>query len=198
MIRLLADALTGPSVFELDGLFDDRGIALGSPRPRENDESVRRERMRWYLVSLDVKSAADTHRFIAVFSDVLQKTVQDASIGWGDYAPRDTWTRILHRLGDSAHTDPRLAVSTAKALIESTAKCVRTARGQSYIRAAKVPGLVNAAPAVARPRCLFVACPPTTSAGLVAPMAERLNPRAPDARGESRYEKSHAPRQAEA
>lgn len=30
----------------------------------------------------------------------------------------------LHRLGDSVDTDPRLAVSTAKALIESTAKCV--------------------------------------------------------------------------
>lgn len=51
----------------------------------------------------------------------------------------------LRRLGDSVDTDPRLAVSTAKALIESTAKCVLTARGQSYSRAAKVPTLVNAA-----------------------------------------------------
>lgn len=33
----------------------------------------------------------------------------------------------------------------AKALIESTTKCVLTARGQSYTRAAKVPALVNAA-----------------------------------------------------
>ncbi|MGB7448642.1 MAG: abortive infection family protein [Ornithinimicrobium sp.] len=51
----------------------------------------------------------------------------------------------LRRLGDSVDTDPRLAVSTAKALIESTAKCVLTARGQSYTKAAKVPALVNAA-----------------------------------------------------
>lgn len=51
----------------------------------------------------------------------------------------------LHRLADSVDTDPRLAVSTAKALIESTAKCVLTARGQSYTRGAKVPALVNAA-----------------------------------------------------
>lgn len=51
----------------------------------------------------------------------------------------------LRRLGDSVDTDPRLAVSTAKALIESTAKCVLTARDQSYSRAANVPKLVNAA-----------------------------------------------------
>lgn len=51
----------------------------------------------------------------------------------------------LRRLGDSVDTDPRLAVSTAKALIESTAKCVLTARGQTYTRGAKVPALVNAA-----------------------------------------------------
>ncbi|WP_188835784.1 hypothetical protein [Flexivirga endophytica] len=51
----------------------------------------------------------------------------------------------LRRLSDSVDTDPRLAVSTAKALIESTAKCVLTARGQTYTRAAKVPALVSAA-----------------------------------------------------
>lgn len=51
----------------------------------------------------------------------------------------------LHRLADSLDTDPRLAVSTAKALIESTAKCVLTVTGKGYTRAAKVPALVNAA-----------------------------------------------------
>lgn len=51
----------------------------------------------------------------------------------------------LRRLGDSVDTDPRLDISTAKALIESTAKCVLTARGQTYSHAAKVPALVNAA-----------------------------------------------------
>lgn len=51
----------------------------------------------------------------------------------------------LARLGDSVDTDPRVAVSTAKALIESTAKLVLTARGKSYTKAAKVPALVNAA-----------------------------------------------------
>ncbi|WP_165168313.1 abortive infection family protein [Rothia uropygialis] len=51
----------------------------------------------------------------------------------------------LHRLADSVDPDPRLAVSTAKALIESTAKCVLTARELTYTRAAKVPALVNAA-----------------------------------------------------
>lgn len=49
----------------------------------------------------------------------------------------------LARLGDSVDTDPRLAVSTAKALIESTAKLVLTARGIEYTRSAKVPALVQ-------------------------------------------------------
>jgi len=45
-MRLLSEQLTGTSVREIDALFDDRGVALGPPQPRENDESVRRERMR--------------------------------------------------------------------------------------------------------------------------------------------------------
>ena len=51
----------------------------------------------------------------------------------------------LARLGDAVDTDPRLAVSTAKALIESTAKLVLTKRGKTYSKAAKVPALVTAA-----------------------------------------------------
>lgn len=49
----------------------------------------------------------------------------------------------LARLGDTVQTDPRLAVSTAKALIESTAKSVLTARGLPYTKSDKVPALVN-------------------------------------------------------
>lgn len=51
----------------------------------------------------------------------------------------------LARLGDTVETDPRLAVSTAKALIESTAKSVLTARGIAYTKSDKVPALVNRA-----------------------------------------------------
>ncbi len=51
----------------------------------------------------------------------------------------------LARLGDTVETDPRLAVSTAKAMIESTAKSVLTARGISYSKSAKVPALVRQA-----------------------------------------------------
>lgn len=51
----------------------------------------------------------------------------------------------LARLGDTVETDPRLAVSTAKALIESTAKSVLTARGVAYTKSDKVPALVNRA-----------------------------------------------------
>jgi hypothetical protein len=51
----------------------------------------------------------------------------------------------LARLGDTVQTDPRLAVSTAKALIESTAKSVLTARGLPYTKSDKVPALVNRA-----------------------------------------------------
>jgi len=51
----------------------------------------------------------------------------------------------LARLGDTVETDPRLAVSTAKTLIESTAKSVLTARGIAYTRSDKVPALVTRA-----------------------------------------------------
>lgn len=51
----------------------------------------------------------------------------------------------LTRLGDTVETDPRLAVSTAKALIESTAKSVLTARGVAYTKSDRVPALVNRA-----------------------------------------------------
>lgn len=187
VMRLLSDELTAMPLRQIDALFDDRGIVLGPPQPLENDESVRRERMRRYLATLDLNGSADVQRLTAVFSDVLQKISQEAAAGWGtNDGLRDKWCRILRedgfevdeatcvvrlggvgvqltehalnalpdpqsihdhlrRLGDSVDTDPRLAVSTAKALIESTAKCVLTARGQRYTRAAKVPALVNAA-----------------------------------------------------
>lgn len=48
----------------------------------------------------------------------------------------------LSRLGDTVESDPRLAVSTAKALIESTAKCVLTARGVTYTKSDDVTQLV--------------------------------------------------------
>lgn len=189
VMRLLSDQLTNTPLREIDALFDDRGVALGPGQPRDNDQSVRRERMRRYLATLDLGDAADAQRLAAVLGDVLQRIIQDTATGWGnDDGLRDKWLRILRedgfdvdestgtvrlgrteggarltehalnalpdpqsindhlrRLGDSVDTDPRLAVSTAKALIESTAKCVLTARGQSYTRAAKVPALVNAA-----------------------------------------------------
>lgn len=189
VMRLLSDELTATPVREIDALFDDRGVALGPPQPRDSDGSVRRERMRRYLATLDRDDSADAQRLAAVFSDVLQKITHTTASGWGnDDGLRDKWSRILredgfevdeatgsvrigrlrvgaqltehalsalsdpqsiqdhlHRLADSVDTDPRLAVSTAKALIESTAKCVLTARGQSYTRAATVPALVNAA-----------------------------------------------------
>jgi Abortive infection C-terminus len=48
----------------------------------------------------------------------------------------------LGRLGDTVNSDPRLAVSTAKALIESTAKCVLSARGIAYTKSDDVTQLV--------------------------------------------------------
>lgn len=188
VMRLLADQLTATPVRRIDALFDDRGVALGPPQPRENDESVRRERMRRYLANLDLEDSGDARRLAAVLGDVLQTIIEESSTGWGsDDGLRDKWVRILRedgfdvdettgavclkaavgaqltehalnalpdpqsildhlrRLSDSVDTDPRLAVSTAKALIESTAKCVLTARGKSYTKAAKVPALVTAA-----------------------------------------------------
>ena len=57
----------------------------------------------------------------------------------------------LVRLGDTVESDPRLAVSTAKALIESTAKCVLSARGVAYSKSDDVTQLV-ARPAGSRAR----------------------------------------------
>ena len=78
VMRLLSDQLTGTSIREIDELFDNRGIALGPPQPRENDKSVRRERMRRYLIALDLSDAADAQRLTAVLGDLLQRIVQDA------------------------------------------------------------------------------------------------------------------------
>lgn len=188
VMRLLSTELTDTSLRQIEGLFDDHGVQLGPPQPRDNDESVRRELMRRYLVTLDLETPADAMKLAAVFSDLLQQIVQESDTAWSaDNTRRDKWFRILRedgfdideatgrvqiphmtganltehalnaledpksiqdhlrRLGDSVDSDPRLAVSTAKALIESTAKCVLTARGQEYSRAASVPKLVNAA-----------------------------------------------------
>ncbi len=48
----------------------------------------------------------------------------------------------LRRLGDNVETDPRLAVSVAKDLVESTAKLVLRQRGIAYTTGDKVPQLV--------------------------------------------------------
>lgn len=53
----------------------------------------------------------------------------------------------LARLAGTVDSDPRLAVSTAKALIESTAKCVLAARSITYSNTSKLPALVNQAQA---------------------------------------------------
>lgn len=188
VMRLLAAELTDTPLRQIDALFDDHGVQLGPPQPSDSDESVRRERMRRYLATLDLGTSADAVRLTAVFSDLLMQILQETvHAGSTDSGRRDKWIRILredgfdvdettgavrisqtagasltdhalnaledpasildhlHRLGNSVDDDPRLAISTAKALIESTAKCVLTARNQTYTRAAKVPALVNAA-----------------------------------------------------
>ena len=58
VMRLLADQLTGTSVREIDALFDHRGVVLGPPQPKDYDESVRRGRMRRYLVTVALSDAA--------------------------------------------------------------------------------------------------------------------------------------------
>ncbi|QNF95569.1 hypothetical protein [Janibacter sp. YB324] len=188
VMRLLSTELTDTPLRQIDALFDDHGIQLGPPQPSERDESVRRERMRRYLSTLDLETAPDAGKLAAVLSELLQQIVGETTDAESmDSARRDKWVRILRadgfdvneatgevrvarlagaaltehalnaledpdaildhlrRLGDSVDSDPRLAISTAKALIESTAKCVLTARNQTYTRAAKVPALVNAA-----------------------------------------------------
>ena len=188
IMRLLTNQMTETSLRQIDALFEDHGVELGPPQPREDDESVRRERMRRYLSTLDLSNPADSRKMTGILSDVLQDLRPGTGSGmFVDDALGRKWVRILRedgfivdetfgavrirtnagaqlteralnaltdpqaiedhleRLGDSVNTDPRLAVSTAKALIESTAKCVLTHRGKTYTRAAKVPALVSAA-----------------------------------------------------
>ncbi|WP_434081337.1 hypothetical protein [Sanguibacter sp. Z1732] len=109
MMRLLSDRLTGTPVREIDALFEDRGVALGSPQPRENDESVRRERMRRYLTSLDLDDAVGVQRLTEVFGDVLQKIIEDNPTGWASNdGLRDKWIRILREDAGSATASTRI------------------------------------------------------------------------------------------
>lgn len=191
VLRLLSNHLTWVPLRDIDALFEDNGVALGPPQPKDDDPSERRERVRRYLVSLDLANNPEDHqKLVAVFSDAMQELGQKKEGGdYYDYAPRrtrwintlkaagfevDEWTFVvtdpsrpaslafspdalaaladpsaihdhLARLGDSVETDPRLAVSTAKALIESTAKCVLRARGVAYTKSDGVPALVTRA-----------------------------------------------------
>ena len=189
VLRLLSDELTGTVLREIDALFCDNGVPLGPAQPDESDPGERRERMRRYLVSLDLNSSVDHAKLVGVYSDLLQDIARRTS-GYGFDADvlRDRWVLTLKqagfqidldtyvisdpsrpaalgltaealtaltdpsaildhlaRLGDTVETDPRLAVSTAKTLIESTAKSVLTARGIAYTRSDKVPALVTRA-----------------------------------------------------
>lgn len=187
VLRLLSEELTGTVLREIDALFSDNGVSLGPHQPEENDPGERRERMRRYLVSLDLNSPPDHAKLMGVYSDLLRDIARRKSQFDAD-ALRDRWVQTLTRagfevdletyvvsdpsrpaslgltadalaalsdpsaildhlarLGDTVETDPRLAVSTAKALIESTAKSVLTARGVAYTKSDKVPALVTRA-----------------------------------------------------
>lgn len=189
---MLSDYLTNVVLREIDALFGDNDITLGPPQPDPDDPSERRERMRRYLVTLDLNNPHDHAKLVAVYSDVMQEIGERAKHG-GDYydlAPLkakwlntltaagfeiDQWSFVvtdparpasapsftpdalaalsdpsaildhLNRLGGTVDSDPRLAVSTAKALIESTAKCVLSAREVPYTRSDSVPALVTRA-----------------------------------------------------
>lgn len=189
VLRLLAEEITGTVIREIDALFSDNGVSLGPPQPDENDFGERRERMRRYLVSLDLYNSADHAKLLGVYNDLIKVIVGRASDeGSNARATLDRWLVVLDqagfqidagtktisdpsgpaahgltlesltaltdpsaildhlaRLSDTVETDPRLAVSTAKALIESTAKSVLTARGVAYTRGDKVPTLVGRA-----------------------------------------------------
>lgn len=189
VLRLLSDELTDTTLREIDVLFENNDVPLGPPQPDPDDPGQRRERMRRYLVSLDLSNPADHAKLVGVFSDLMQDIARRTSAAGVDASGyRQRWIQILSaegfeidpqtytvtdpgraasvgltadalaaltdpsaihdhldRLGDTVETDPRLAVSTAKALIESTAKCVLSARRIEYSPSASVPALVTRA-----------------------------------------------------
>lgn len=182
VLRLLSDELTETVLRDIDVLFENNDVMLGPPQPDDGDPSVRRERMRSHLGTLNLSDPSDAAKLARVFSDLMHDIAHRGS----DFH-KDKWLRILRadgfnvdestwevsdpgrtevrftpealgaitdasvildhlgRLGDKVNTDPRSAVSTAKALIESTAKLVITSRGLEYSKNARVPALVNAA-----------------------------------------------------
>jgi len=100
VLRLLSTELTNTPLRQIDALFDDHGVHLGPPQPSENDESVRRERMRRYLATLDLESPAGCLKLTAVLSELLQQIVQeDGYAGSTDIGRRDRWFRILREDG---------------------------------------------------------------------------------------------------
>ena len=186
--RLLLEETTDTTLREIDALFGDNDIQLGPPHPDPDDGSVRRERTRRYLASIDTSDPADLARLTAVLNYVIQDISRRRSNDWFPQEYFDNWVVTLRsagfvvdpetfavsdsvsvasvhftdealsaisnvdaiqdhlaRLSDTVDKDPRLAVSTAKALIESTAKIVLSERGESYSKSAKLPALVSAA-----------------------------------------------------
>lgn len=181
--------MTDVALREIDDLFADNEIQLGPAQPDARDTSVRRERTRRYLATLNLDNPADHAKLLAVYSDVMQDLGERSKQGGAHYDLQplksrwvntltaagfevDPWSFVvtdptgptssvsfsrsallalsdpavihdhLARLGDTVESDPRLAVSTAKVLIESTAKCVLTAREVAYTKSDDVPQLV--------------------------------------------------------
>ena len=79
-----------------------------------------------------------THQIVSAVTHLMEQSL--ASL------PDATVIREhLNRLGGSVDTDPRLAVSVAKDLVESTAKLVLRARDVIYTEAEDLPALVSRA-----------------------------------------------------
>lgn len=98
MRRLLSAYLTNVVLREIDALFEDNDIALGPPQPDPNDPSERRERMRRYLVTLDLNNPQDHAKLVAVYSDVMQEIGEQAKHGdaYYDLAPlKSKWLNTL-------------------------------------------------------------------------------------------------------
>lgn len=171
---LFRKLMTESTVGEIGAAFQDEGIAPNSDS-RYEDTSVRRTTTQAYLDGVDWEDEGQVARFLVVAARLLHGWSPEAVESFWQSMRRDGYeldadsgrvSRVGPRLGlDSLAgitdpsaiseqltrirraviDDPRLAVGSARELIESTAKVVLTERGLSVNPRDDLPALVRAA-----------------------------------------------------
>jgi hypothetical protein len=169
--RAFRESLVGAYMREITEMFQDEGFAPG-PEPGEEIQGNGRRLIQTYFNAVRWSDQAHIHRLLRVFEQILrdapvegrasliaglasdgfvvdsgsgqiaQRSVQLTDDSLNSLADSSAIRDCLRRMADAIDTDPRLAVSAARALVESTAKFVLSERQIAYTPSAKLPALV--------------------------------------------------------